>query len=306
MSIASILKSSVLLTLLVAGSAAADPANYASPDEAVAAFVKALTADDRDALLRVFGPESDDLISAGDKKSDAEAREEFLAAYGSFAELVDVGTGRKELQVGRTRWPFPVTLVSVDGGWQFDPAAAREEILDRRIGENELDVIALMRRAVQVQAAYRGVDYDGDGVMEFAESILSDPGHRNGLYWPEDMGEPISPIGAFAAQAAADGVSIDGEDQAPQPYLGYYYRILTSQGPAAPGGAMNYIVNGNMVSGHALLAFPADPGNSGVMSFMVGENGVVYEADLGADTVAIASDIEVFDPEANWRPVQED
>ncbi len=266
-------------------------------------FVEALTARDRAALLTVFGPESDDLIASGDEKGDEDARKEFLSAYASFAELVDDGEGRKELQVGRTRWPFPVTLVAVEGGWQFDPAAAREEILNRRIGENELDVIALMRRAVEVQAAYRQVDYDGDGVMEFADAILSDPGQRNGLYWPEDMGDPLSPIGAFAAQAAADGISIDGVDQPPQPYLGYYYRILTRQGPAAPGGAMDYKVNGNMVAGHALLAFPAEPGETGVMSFLVGENGIVYEADLGENTLQIAGALQTFDPDEVWHPV---
>ncbi len=304
MNISLLMKCAAVAGLATTVAALAEPATYASPEQAVKSFVEALTARDRAALLTVFGPESDDLIASGDEKGDEDARKEFLSAYASFAELVDDGEGRKELQVGRTRWPFPVTLVAAEGGWQFDPAAAREEILNRRIGENELDVIALMRRAVEVQAAYRQVDYDGDGVMEFAEAILSDPGQRNGLYWPEDMGAPLSPIGAFAAQAAADGISIDGVDQEPQPYLGYYYRILTRQGPAAPGGAMDYKVNGNMVAGHALLAFPAEPGETGVMSFLVGENGVVYEADLGADTLQIAGALQTFDPDKTWRLVQ--
>jgi hypothetical protein len=303
MNISYVLKLATVAGLLSTGAALAEPATYPTPEQAVEAFVAALTARDREALLVVFGPESDDLVGSGDPEEDEQARKEFLAAYGTLAELVDEGEGRKELQVGRTRWPFPVTLVAVEGGWTFDPDAAREEILDRRIGENELDVIALMRRAVQVQAAYRSVDYDGDGVMEFADAILSDPGQRNGLYWPDDMGEPLSPVGGFAAQAAADGISIDGVDQEPQPYLGYFYRILTRQGPAAPGGEIEYKVNGNMVAGHALLAFPADPGASGVMSFMVGENGIVYEADLGAETLDIAGAIEVFDPTETWKPV---
>ncbi len=303
MKISLLLKWATLAGLLTTTSALAEPATYASPEEAVTSFVQALTARDRAALLTVFGPESDDLISSNDDKEDEEARKEFLAAYAHFAELVDDGEGRKELQVGRSRWPFPVTLVAVEGGWQFDPAAAREEILDRRIGENELDVIALMRRAVEVQAAYRRVDYDGDGVMEFADAILSDPGQRNGLYWPEDMGEPLSPVGGFAAQASADGISIDGVDQPPQPYLGYYYRILTRQGPAAPGGAMDYKVNGNMVAGHAILAFPAEPGETGVMSFLIGENGIIYEADLGEETLEVAGAMDSYDPGDGWRPV---
>ena len=303
MKISFLLKWMIVTALFSAGSALAEPATYASPEQAIKSFVDALTARDRAALLVVFGQESDDLISSNNDKDDEEARNEFLSAYASFAELVDDDQGAKVLQVGRTRWPFPVKLVAVEGGWQFDPAAAREEILNRRIGENELDVIALMRRAVEVQAAYRLVDYDGDGVMEFADAILSNPGQRNGLYWPEDLGEPLSPVGGFAAQASADGISIDGVDQPPQPYLGYYYRILTRQGPSAPGGAMEYMVNGNMVAGHAILAFPAEPGETGVMSFLVGENGIVYEADLGENTLQIAGALQTFDPDEVWHPV---
>jgi hypothetical protein len=282
----------------------ADPAIFPEPEKAVEAFVEALNARDRQALLNVFGTESEDLISSGNAKDDAEAREQFLAAYQTFAELVDDGEGRKELQIGRTRWPFPVTLVAVDGGWRFDPAAARDEILDRRIGENELDVIALMQRAGVVQSDYRRTDWDGDGVMEFAEAIISNPGERDGLYWPDEPGTPSSPIGAFMAQAAADGFAIDGVDQQPMPFLGYYFRILTKQGPAAPGGALDYMINGNMVAGHALLAYPAAPGETGVMSFMVAENGVIYEADLGEATLDLAGKIDTFDPGEGWQITQ--
>ncbi len=305
MKMITMLKGAACALALTAGSAMADPATYATPEAAVQAFVDALTAQDRAALLVVFGPESGDLIGTDDPKGDAEARKEFLDAYAEVAEIVEDGEGRKELQIGRTRWPFPVALVAVADGWQFDPAGAREEILNRRIGANELDVIALMQRAVQVQSAFRSVDYDGDGVMEFASSILSDPGERDGLYWPEEMGEPLSPIGAFVAQAAADGIAIDGVDQEPVPYFGYYYRILTKQGPTAPGGAYDYIINDHMVAGHALLAYPAEPEETGVMSFMVGENGVVYEADLGENTLEIAGKIEAFDPDPaqGWKPV---
>lgn len=299
------LKGAACALVLTTGAALADPATYPTPEAAVQAFVDALAAEDRAALLVVFGPESDDLIGTDNPREDAEARAEFLADFAESAEIVDDGEGRKELQVGRTRWPFPVSLVSVAGGWQFDPGAAREEILDRRIGANELDVIALLKRAVQVQAAFRLVDYDGDGVMEFASSILSDPGERDGLYWTEEMGEPLSPIGAFVAQAAADGIALDGVDQQPVPYFGYYYRILTRQGPTAPGGAYDYIINDHMVAGHALLAYPAEPEETGVMSFMVGENGVVYEADLGENTLEIAGKIDSFDPDPaqGWKPI---
>ncbi|QYZ68154.1 DUF2950 domain-containing protein [Neotabrizicola shimadae] len=299
------LKGAACLLCLTAGTALADPATYATPEAAVAAFVDALNAQDQAALLTVFGPESEDLISSGNPREDAKARAQFLADYQEIAQIVDDGEGRKELQVGRTRWPFPVTLVAVDGGWRFDPAAAREEILDRRIGANELDVIALLQRARGVQAAYRQVDYDGDGVMEFASSILSDPGTRDGLYWPDEPGAPQSPIGPFIAQAAADGISLDGVDQPPEPYFGYYYRILTKQGPAAPGGAYDYMVGGHMLAGYALLAYPAEPEETGVMTFMMGENGVIYEADLGENTLDIAGKIEAFDPDPaqGWKPL---
>ena len=284
----------------------ADPAVFAEPEKAVEAFVEALKARDRDGMLKIFGKESEDLISSGDAKEDAEAREQFLAAYETFAELVEDGEGRKELQVGRTRWPFPVTLVAVEGGWRFDPESARDEILDRRIGENELDVIAVLQRAGVVQSEYRRTDWDGDGVMEFAEAIISNPGERDGLYWPDEPGTPSSPIGAFMAQAAADGFSLDGVDREPQPFLGYYFRILTKQGPAAPGGALDYMVNGNMIAGHALLAYPAAPGETGVMSFLVGENGVIYQADLGETTLEIAGKIDTFDPGEGWEITQAD
>jgi hypothetical protein len=157
-----------------------------------------------------------------------------------------------------------------------------------------------MQKAVAVQSAFRQVDYDGDGVMEFASSILSTPGQRDGLYWPPEEGTPESPIGAFMAQAAADGVSIDGVDQAPVPFLGYVFRILTRQGDAAPGGAYDYIIGGNMVAGHALLAYPAEPGQSGVMSFMMAENGQIYEANLGEGTLEVAGAIDSFNPAEGW------
>jgi Protein of unknown function (DUF2950) len=286
--------------VLGAAAALAEPASYPTPEAATEAFVTALEARDRAALLAIFGPEAEDLIGSGDPEQDAEARDRFLSEYGTFHQLVPAGDNRTELQIGRTLWVFPIAMVNSDAGWSFDAAGAREEILARRIGMNELDVIELMRKAVAVQAAFRQTDYDGDGVMEFASAILSTPGSRDGLYWPPEDGAPESPIGAFMAQAAADGVTIDGVDQAPLPFLGYYFRILTSQGAAAPGGAHDYMVAGNMVAGHALLAYPAEPGDSGIMSFMVGENGQIYEANLGDATLEVAGAIDSFDPAEGW------
>ena len=178
-------------------------------------------------------------------------------------------------------------------------------MLDRRIGRNELGVIDLMHAYVRVQYSFRQSDYDEDGVMEFARSLLGTPGERDGLYWPPDLGEPQSPIGDAVAEATAEGYIVGTEDQPPRPYLGYYYRVLEAQGPNARGGSMDYVVNGNMVASHALLAFPAEYGDTGIMSFMVGENGTVYEADLGEDTIRIANAIEAFDPCEEWQPVAE-
>jgi hypothetical protein len=295
------------LALLVStGTVLAEPAIFASPEAATEALVAALQAQDRAALLTIFGPESEDLISSGEPDEDAEARDRFLAEYGTVLQIVTAGDNRAELHIGHTLWPFPVAMTKSDAGWSFDVAGSREEILARRIGMNELDVIALMERAVAVQAEFRQVDHDGDGVMEFASSVLSTPGQRDGLYWPPEEGTPESPIGAFMAQAAADGISIDGVDQAPVPYLGYFFRILTRQGEAAPGGAYDYKVNGNMVSGHALLAYPAEPGQSGVMSFMIGENGVIFEANLGEATLDVAGAIDSFNPGEGWTPLSEE
>jgi hypothetical protein len=300
------LLSSTVALCLGASVVLAEPAIFPTPEAATEAFVSALTAKDRAALLTIFGPESDDLIGTDDPEADAEARESFLQEYATFHQIVPAGEDRVELQIGRSLWPFPVAMTKSDKGWSFDAEGARDEILSRRIGMNELDVIDLMRRATAVQSAFRQVDYDGDGVMEFASSILSTPGQRDGLYWPPEDGTPESPIGAFMAQAAADGVSIDGVDQAPVPFLGYYFRILTQQGEAAPGGAYDYKMNGNMVAGHALLAYPAEPGDSGIMSFMVGENGVIFEANLGEATLDVAGAIDSFNPGEGWTPVSED
>lgn len=297
---------SALALLVGASMALAEPATFPTPEAATEAFVSALQAQDRAALLGVFGPEAEDLISSGDSERDAEAREQFLADYGTFHHIVPAGENRVELQVGRTLWPFPVAMTKSGDGWAFDVAGARDEILARRIGMNELDVIAIMQRAVAVQSAFRQVDYDGDGVMEFASSILSSPGQRDGLYWPPEEGTPESPIGAFMAQAAADGVNIDGVDQAPVPFVGYFFRILTRQGDAAPGGAYDYVVGGNMVAGHALLAYPAEPGVSGVMSFIMGENGEIYEADLGAETLEVAGAMDTFNPGDGWSKLSEE
>jgi hypothetical protein len=283
----------------------AEPEGFDTPETAVTAVITALEAQDRDALIAIFGAENEDVILTGDQSEDRAIWSEFLSNYRShnrISEEDDVAT----LYVGRTLWPFPVLMFREGDIWRFDAEEARDEILLRRIGANELDVIALLRAYVRAQAEYRSGNPDGDGLPSFASAILSDEGRRDGLYWPPEPGAPESPIGDIMARAAADGFNIDGQDVDPVPYLGYYFRILTRLGAAAPGGALDYMVAGHRLAGHALLAFPAAYGDTGIMSFMVGEAGVVYEADLGEDTLAAAALIETFDPGEGWSPVTDD
>jgi hypothetical protein len=295
----------ILAAVLAAPAALAAPKSFESPEVAVGAVIEALKAKDRDALLAVFGPESEDVIISGNDERDSDDRTDFLAAYDSMNRIAVDQDGVATLYVGREQWPFPIRLVKGDGGWAFDVEGGREEILDRRIGRNELDVIELMRAYVRVQSRFRQADHDGDGVMEFASAMLSSPGKRDGLYWPPEPGAPESPIGDAVAQAAAEGYVLRGQSEPPKPYLGYYFHVLQKQGPNAPGGAMDYAINDNMVAGHAMLAFPADWGQTGIMSFMVGENGIVYEADLGEETIEAANATAAFDPGEPWAPVEE-
>lgn len=297
---------SVAALVLPAASAMAAPASFESPQAAVDALIGALNAADRERLLEVFGPENEDVVLSGEEPRDREDWSAFLAAFNEMHRLVEEDDGREQvLEIGTEQWPFPIPLkVGADGAWAFDTDAGAEEIRARRIGENELAVIDLMRDYVRVQAAFRQIDYDGDGIMEFATAILSDPGERNGLYWPSEPGEPESPIGDFVARAAASGYSVDGAAQEPEPYLGYYYKLLDKQGESAPGGAYDYKINDQMVSGHALLAFPSAYGDTGIMSFMVGENGVIFEADLGEDTIDRAAGIDAYDPADPWFTVE--
>ncbi|MBP7241214.1 DUF2950 domain-containing protein [Amaricoccus sp.] len=294
-----------LAALAMAPAALAAPQTFPTPEAAAEAVIAALEAKDRDALVAVFGPENEDVILSGDDVADRAAWAEFLADWRAMHRIETAGD-KATLYVGRDQWPFPGPIVEGDAGWSFDAAAAREEVLMRRIGQNELDVIEVMRLYVAAQRAYRAADPDGDGAPSFAASLISDPGTRDGLYWPPEPGVPESPVGDFMARAAADGYSVDGQDQDPEPFHGYYFRILTRQGAAAPGGVADYMIGGRLLGGHALLAFPSAWGDTGVMSFMVGEAGVVYEADLGEDTLAVASAIASFDPGPDWSPVSDD
>ncbi|MDF2233684.1 DUF2950 family protein [Albimonas sp. CAU 1670] len=289
---------------LLSAPALAEPAAYPTPQDAVAAVVSAVEAQDPQALLAVFGPENEDVVFAGDETRDRRTWARFLENYRVSHRLKVSSQGWAKFYLGEDQHPFPAPLYrNEDGTWSFDAEEARDAVLLERIGRNELDVIALMHAYVEAQARFREVDYDGDGQLEFAAHVLSDADARDGLYWPPAEGAPDSPIGDFMARASADGYSVGDAVESPEPYLGYYYRVLDGQGPSAPGGEMSYLVNGQMLAGHALLAFPADYGRGGVMSFLVAENGVVLEADLGEDTVERASAIVVYDPGEDWVPV---
>jgi hypothetical protein len=212
------------------------------------------------------------------------------------------GDDKVALIFGREDWPFPIPLVRDQAGWSFDTAAGEQEILARRIGRNELGAIDVCRAYVQAQRNYASADHDGTGVMKYAQHIASTPGKRDGLYWPAVEGEPLSPFGPLVASAVAQGYSKKADK--PTPYHGYLFRVLTAQGPHAPGGAYSYIVNGNMIAGFALVAYPVDYGNSGVMTFIVNQQGVVYQKDLGDDTGAIAAKMTLYDPDQSWEKVE--
>jgi len=290
---------SFLVFAAIAGPALSDGKQFDTPQNALDAFVEALRADDQTKLLEIFGPEAEDLIGTGDPAEDQQRRQDVLAMYAEGYRFQPEEDG-VTLVLGEDSWPFPIPISKGSDGWHFDLEAGIEELSAREIGLNELEVIDLLEAYVDLQAAFRLVDHNGDGVMEFARTIISDPDERNGLFWP---GED-SFVGAALARAAASGWS-DGEaDYEAEPFLGYYYTILQGQGPNAPGGAYSYYVGDKFVAGHALLAVPADYGESGIHSFLVGENGIVYEADFGPETLDLTAEITTYDPGSDWSPAE--
>ncbi len=289
------------LTCLVSGPLAAEPANYATPQDAVEAMMAALVAADREAVMTVFGAESAGFLSSGNDREDRQNSESILGMYSEGFRMVPQEDGSVVLALGINGWPFPIPIERSGDFWTFDVETGREEVLAREIGLNELEIIDLLEAYVDIQAAYRLVDHDGDGVMEFARQIISSSATaRDGLFWPA----PDSPLGELFARASVDGFSDGDQDFEPEPYSGYYFRILTEQTAAAPGGEMNYLINDNMVGSHAILAVPANFGETGITSFMVSENGIVLEAVLGEDTLEIAAPMIAYDPTSDWSPAE--
>ncbi|MEM1429715.1 MAG: DUF2950 family protein [Pseudomonadota bacterium] len=272
---------------------------YASPQQAVEALAAALQDGSVEAVVAVMDPDAAEFLRDPDDPANTAHLAELAALYAEGYRFVPQAGGGVVIELGREGWPLAVPLARGEAGWQFDIAAGREEVISRRIGRNELDVIDVLQAYVALQHAYRTVDHDGDGVLEFAASVLSSPGARDGLYWPGDG----SPIGDLAARAHLDGFDAGAGPEQPEPFRGYYFRVLQEQGDRAPGGAYSYLVNGNMVAGHAMLAVPAEYGVTGITSFLVSEAGVVMERDLGPATVATALGITSFDPGEGWAPV---
>jgi Protein of unknown function (DUF2950) len=289
------------LAMVLAGAAPAhgqEPRVFPTPEDAVRALTDAAKASDLDGLLAIFGADGKDLISSSDAATTRQNREVFVVAIAEGWRLVDRGEA-KELVIGNEAWPFPVPLVKTAGGWTFDTAAGKEEVLARRIGRNELAAIRISGTYVTAQNLYAKRPHDGKPAGLYARRIASDPGTQNGLYWPAKRGEPHSPLGALVAEAAAEGRQLGGESR--EPFHGYYFRILEAQGTAAQGGARDYVVRGEMSAGFALVAWPAQYDVTGIMTFMVNQNGVVYEKDLGPDTATAVTQITRFDPDKTWQ-----
>jgi hypothetical protein len=276
---------------------------FKTPDEAVVALITAAKSGDRKAVTRVLGPGSAEIVSSGDAVADADARRRVIEAYDAKHQVTMEGDDKAVLSVGPEDWPFPIPLVRKDGAWRFDTAAGREEILHRRIGRNELSAIQACLAYVDAQHDYAEKDRVGSGAGVYAQRIVSRPGKKDGLYWPSAAGEDESPLGEFAARAAAKGYRA-GQQRVP--YHGYYYKVLTRQGPKAPSGALDYVVRGKMIGGFALVAYPAQYGNSGVMTFLVNHQGVVFEKDLGPRTAALAARMTAFNPDGTWQRVSDD
>lgn len=289
------------LACVTAGSLLAEPASYGAPQDALEAMMGALNASDREAVLEVFGEEAEDYLSDGDPVEDRLNRLTLLGLYQEGYRFEPQEDGSVMIALGQDGWLFPVPVARLsDGTWSFDNKAGREEVRLREIGTNELEIIELLEAYVSIQYDFRQADLDNDGVMEFAQQIISSSADaRDGLFWPEED----TLLGELFARASATGYNDGITDQSPEPFFGYYFRILTGQSEAAPGGAMDYIINGNMVGGHAILAVPAFYGETGIHSFMVAENGVLLEAVLGEDTLTTAAGMDSYDPTEIWVPV---
>jgi hypothetical protein len=276
---------------------------FASPDDASTALMEAAKSGDQNALLAIFGTESKAIIFSGDTVQDKAAVDKFNVAYEVMHRWRKMPDGKQVLLIGADNFPFPIPLKKSDGGqWFFDTAAGKEEILTRRIGRNELAVIEVCGAMADAQAEYFSQPHDGGNTRQFAVKFISDTGKQNGLYWESPEGQPKSPLGPLVAFATTEGYS--AKSDAHTPFHGYFFHMLTRQGSHAPGGAKDYMVNGKMVGGFAFVAYPAEYGNSGVMTFIINQDGMLLQKDLGKTTTETATAMTEFDPDSGWSQVE--
>jgi hypothetical protein len=277
---------------------------FESPDDAVNALAQAVKGGKLEEVLAIFGPDGQALIDSSDPVTARRNREVFTAAVAEQWRLEDQGPTQKTLVIGNEEWPFPIPIVKEGNDWRFDTAAGKEEVLARRIGRNELAAIRICQTYVTAQRLYAERGHDGKPRGLYARAFQSDVGRQNGLYWPSARGQKRSPLGDLLAQAADDAAARRAAGGQPQPFHGYYFKILTAQGAAAPGGAKSYIVKGEMSGGFALVAWPSQYDSTGVMTFIVGRDGVVTEKDLGPKTDDVARSMTTFNPDSSWRRVR--
>jgi hypothetical protein len=294
-----------VLLLSAAGPVAVRAAEqtFSSPEQAAAALAEAWDHGDQSELLKIFGAGGAKLISSGDPVSDAEARQRLAAEYNASHKIENESDVKAVLSIGKDDFPFPIPLVKESSAWHFDTMAGEQEILDRRIGSNELNTIEVCHAYVEAQREYAAMNPVGKGQGEYAQKFRSSPGKHDGLYWEAESGADESPLGPLVANARAEGYG-PSTAGTPRPYHGYFFRILTRQGPSASGGAKDYIVNGHMTAGFAMIAFPAKYGDSGIMTFIVGPTGVVFEKNLGPGTEALARRIAAYDADQSWNPTR--
>ena len=274
---------------------------FGSCEEASAALFVAVQNDDQSALSEILGSAATEITSCGDKEEDRSERQQFVAKYQEMHRLVRESDGTTTLYVGAENWPTPIPLVHKGNRWYFDTVAGRREILFRRVGKNELQTVAVCRELVNAQNEYHSQPHDGDGIKQYAPRFRSEDGKHNGLYWKISGGEPQSPVGPLLTLASGEDYA--KETTHPRPFHGYYYRILTSQGKHAPGGAKNYLIHGKMTGGFAFVAYPAEYQSSGVMTFVVNQDGMVYQKDLGPRTAVRAKSKSQYAPDATWKKV---
>jgi len=282
-------------------SAPADQQHFESPEEAVSALLAACEQNDTEALMAIFGPGHGDLVETSDPAAERLRRRRFYEAAHAYRSIDPTSENQRTLVVGKKFWPFPIPIVRDEAGWRFDTATGEQEIINRRVGSNELSAIVSCHAYVRAQLQYASKDRDGDEVLEYAQKILSSPGMTDGLYWPVDTqsDEDLSPLGPAVAVAR----QILPDRHRGEPFMGYYFKVLTRQGKNPPGRRYDYVINDNMIAGFALLAYPADYGSTGVMTFVVSHHGKIWQKDLGRWTSWVGRRMSQYDPDQTWEPV---